>query len=100
MKTKKRSSTQDDISKDGASYDSDEEEDNELESESESESEEESEAVVSIAELFPAYIYTGLVSSKRGRKPAGDDVGDEAVEGDKADHDNRNQWPRARPQCV
>ena len=84
MKTKKRSSTQDDTSKD----------------ELESESEEESEADVSIAELFPAYIYTGLVSSKRGRKPAGDDVGDEAVEGDKADHDNRNQWPRARPQCV
>ena len=98
MKTKKRSSTQDDISKDGASYDSDEEEDNELESESESE--EESEADVSIAELFPAYIYTGLVSSKRGRKPAGDDVGDEAVEGDKADHTSRNQRPRARPQCV
>ena len=84
MKTKKRSSTQDDTSKD----------------ELESESEEESEADVSIAELFPAYIYTGLVSSKRGREPAGDDVGDEAVEGDKADHDNWNQRPRARPQCV
>ena len=96
MKTKKRSSTQDDTSKDEASYDSDEEEDNELESESE----EESEADVSIAELFPAYIYTGLVSSKRGREPAGDDVGDEAVEGDKADQDNWNQRPRARPQCV
>ena len=84
MKTKKRSSTQDDTSKD----------------ELESESEEESEADVSIAELFPAYIYTGLVSSKRGREPAGDDVGDEAVEGDKADHNSRNQRPRARPQCV